>query len=181
MGSPALTPASLNKPCLSSFLLSRIPPKTIAYKVRIGSGSGVAPNRWQAFIWTNVDCFPHVVNCKCLEFNCHPCISATYFCVLINKCVWIFMPRPLGAGGIMFLGCLPNRWSVHPSEAWNTLFPPVHGSVGPSDQPLPFYGMSVCPSVCAERFPGICWRTLGGNGLKFCMLMYHDHLQNWLD
>ena len=53
------------------------------------------------------------------------------------------MPPPLGAGGIMFSGCP----SVRPSEAWNTLFWPVHGSVGPPDQPLPFYGMSVRPSV----------------------------------
>ena len=30
-------------------------------------------------------------------------------------------------------------------------------------------------------FPGISRRTHGGNGLKFCMLMYPDHLQNWLD
>ena len=29
-------------------------------------------------------------------------------------------------------------------------------------------------------FPGISWGTHGGNGLKFCMLMYLDHLQNWL-
>ena len=29
-------------------------------------------------------------------------------------------------------------------------------------------------------FPGISRRTHGGNGLKFCMLMYLDHLQNWL-
>ena len=42
-----------------------------------------------------------------------------------------FMPPPLGAGGIMFSGCP----SVRPSEAWNTLFWPVHGSVGPPDQP----------------------------------------------
>ena len=40
--------------------------------------------------------------------------------------------------------------------------------------------MSVCPSVRPERFPGICRRTHGGNGLKFDMLMYLDHLQNWL-
>ena len=40
---------------------------------------------------------------------------------------------------------------------------------------------SVCPSVRPERFQGICQRMLGGNGLKFCMLMYLDHLQNWLD
>ena len=74
--------------------------------------------------------------------------------------------------------------SVRPSEAWNTLVWPVHGSFGPPDQPWAFYGMSVCPSVCPslrqERFPGICRRTHGGNGLKFYMLMYLDHLQNWL-
>ena len=29
-------------------------------------------------------------------------------------------------------------------------------------------------------FPGISWRTHGGNGLKFCMLVYLDHLQNLL-
>ena len=40
--------------------------------------------------------------------------------------------------------------------------------------------LSVCPSVRPERFPGICRRTHGGNGLKFCMLMYLDRLQNWL-
>ena len=84
------------------------------------------------------------------------------------------MPPPLGPGGIMFSGCP----SVRPSEARNTLFPPVHGSVGPSDQPWPFYGMSVRLSVRPERFPGICRKTHGGNGLKYCMLMYLDHLQN---
>ena len=29
-------------------------------------------------------------------------------------------------------------------------------------------------------FPGISWRTHGGNGLKYGMLLYPDHLQNWL-
>ena len=29
-------------------------------------------------------------------------------------------------------------------------------------------------------FPGISRRMHGGNGLKFCTLMYPDHLQNWL-
>ena len=29
-------------------------------------------------------------------------------------------------------------------------------------------------------FPGISRGTHGGNGLKFCMLMYLDHLENWL-
>ena len=100
-----------------------------------------------------------------------------WFCMEYFVWYCVFMPPPLGAGGIMFSGCP----SVSQSEAQNTLFPPVHRSVGPSDQPLPFYGMSVCPSVRPERFLGICWRTHGGNGLKFYMLMYLDHLQNWLD
>ena len=39
---------------------------------------------------------------------------------------------------------------------------------------------SVCPSVRPERFPGICRKTHRGNGLKFYMLMYLDHLHNWL-
>ena len=48
-----------------------------------------------------------------------------------NAGILLIMPPPLGAGGIMFSGCP----SVRPSEAWNTLFWPVHGSVGPPDQP----------------------------------------------
>ena len=64
-----------------------------------------------------------------------------------------FMPLPLGAGGIMFSGCP----SVRPPEAWNTLFWPVHGSVGPPDQPWPFYGMSVRPSVHPSVHPSVRW------------------------
>ena len=30
-------------------------------------------------------------------------------------------------------------------------------------------------------FPGISWRTHWVNGLAFCMLMYREHLQNWVD
>ena len=29
-------------------------------------------------------------------------------------------------------------------------------------------------------FPGISWKTHGGNDLKFCMLMYLDHFLKWL-
>ena len=39
---------------------------------------------------------------------------------------------------------------------------------------------SVRPSFRPERWPSICRRTNGGNGLKFYMLMYPDHLQNRL-
>ena len=92
----------------------------------------------------------------------------------------IIMPPPLGAGGIMFSGCP----SVRPSEAWNTLFWPVHGFVAQPYQRWPFYGMSVRPSVRLsvrpERFPGNCRRMHGGNSLRFYMLMYLDHLQTWL-
>ena len=40
--------------------------------------------------------------------------------------------------------------------------------------------MSVRPSVRPERFLGICRRLHWGIGLKFYMLMYLHHLQNWL-
>ena len=50
---------------------------------------------------------------------------------------------------------LSVRPSVRPSEAWNTLFWHVHGSVGPPDQPLPFYGMSVRPSVRPSVCPSV--------------------------
>ena len=108
-----------------------------------------------------------------------PILSGIYMIVCI-MCAFYCYASALGAGGIMFLGCP----SIRPSEAWNTLIWPVHGSVGPSDQPWPFYGMSFHPSVCLsvrpERFLGICGRTHGGNSLKFYMLMYLDHLQKWL-
>ena len=63
--------------------------------------------------------------------------------------------------------------SVRLSETWNNLFSHVHGSVGPSDQPWPFCGMSVRPSVrrgfrafAGERIEGMvwnfaCWCILG--------------------
>ena len=89
----------------------------------------------------------------------------------------IFMPPPLGAGGIMFSGCPSVRPSVrslkHPllTCTWVvTILRHVRPSVRPS----------ICPSVRLERFPGICRRTHRGNGLKFYMLMYLDRLQNWL-
>ena len=75
---------------------------------------------------------------------------------------WIFMPPPLGAGAIMFSGCP----SLRPCEAWNTLFWPVHGSVGPPDQPLPFYCMSVGPSVRPSLRPSVPrgFRAFAGEG-----------------
>ena len=56
------------------------------------------------------------------------------------------------------LTCTWVRWSTRPTA---TVLRPVR------------------PSVRPERFPGICRRTHRGNGLKFHMLMYLDHLQNW--
>ena len=91
----------------------------------------------------------------------------------------IFMPRPLGAGCIMFSGCP----SVRPKPEIPS-FDLYIGSLVHPTNPLNRNRFTACPSVClsvrSERFPGICRRTQGGNGLKFYMLMYLDHLQNWL-
>ena len=102
------------------------------------------------------------------------------------KCRWdnIFMPPPLGAGGIMFSGCPSVRPSVRPKPE----IPSFDLYIGPLVHPTNHYRFtaypsvrpSVCPSVRPERFPGICRRMHGGISLKFYMLMYLDHLQNWL-
>ena len=52
--------------------------------------------------------------------------------------------------------------------------------MGPLVHPTNRNRFTACPSVRAERFPGICRRMHAGIGLKFYMLMYLDHLQNWL-
>ena len=83
------------------------------------------------------------------------------------------MPQPLGAGGIMFSGCPSVRSLKYPLLTckwvrWSTR--PIVTVIRPS----------ICPSVRPERFPGICLRMHAGIGLKFYMLMYLDHLQNWL-
>ena len=64
------------------------------------------------------------------------------------------------------LTCTWVRWSTRPTV---TVLRHVRPSVC----------LSVRPSVRLERFPGICWRTHGGNGPNFYMLMCLDHLQNW--
>ena len=86
------------------------------------------------------------------------------------------------------------------SEAWNNLFSPVHGSVGPSDQPWLFYGMSVRPSVwrgfwafAGEHIGGMvwnfaCWCILGTFRTDYIMVMvcwfssfwHHFDLVKWV-
>ena len=95
-----------------------------------------------------------------------------------------FMPPPLGAGGIMFSGCPSVRPSVRSLKYPLLTCTWVRWSTRPTVTVLrhvrPSVRPSVCPSVRPERFPGICRRTHGGNGLKFYVLMYLDRLQNWL-
>ena len=94
------------------------------------------------------------------------------------------MPPPLGAGGIMFSGCPSVRPSVRPKPEIPSfdlyMGPLVHPTNRYRFTACPSVRPSVCPSVRPERFPGICRRTHGRNGPKFYMLMYPDHLQNWL-
>ena len=93
------------------------------------------------------------------------------------------MPPPLGAGGIMFSGCPSVRPSVRSLKYPLLTCTWVRWSTRPTVTVLrhvrPFVRPSVRPSVRPERFPGICRRMHGGIGLKFYMLMYLDHLQNW--
>ena len=84
------------------------------------------------------------------------------------------MHPPLGAGGIMFLGCPSVRPTRKPEIPSFDLY------MGPLVHPTNRDRFTACPSVRPEKFPGICRRSHGGNGLKFYMLMYLDLLQNWL-
>ena len=77
--------------------------------------------------------------------------------------------------------CLSVRLSVHLSVRPKPKIPSFHLYMGPLVHPTKNDRFSACPSVHLERFLGISWRPHGGNGLKFCMRMYPDHLQNWLD
>ena len=101
-----------------------------------------------------------------------------------TRFVYFVMPPPLGAGGIMFSGCPSVRPSVRPKPEIPSfdlhMGPLVHPTNRNRFTACPSVRPYVCPSVRPERFPGICRRTHGGNGLKFYMLMYLDSLQNWL-
>ena len=107
-------------------------------------------------------------------YNCIAIISMSSckkdinkFCpILWNDKFSIFMPPPLGAGGIMFSGCP----AVRLSEGWNIAFPHLHESVGPPKKRWPFSGMSVRPSVrpsvrrgfrafAGERMEGMAWNV----------------------
>ena len=58
---------------------------------------------------------------------------------------------------------------------------PKYPYVGPLVHPTNCNYFLNSPSVHPDRFPGISQRMHRGNGLKFCTLMYLDHIQNWLD
>ena len=96
--------------------------------------------------------------------------------------------------------------SVRPSVRPTPEIPSFDLYIGPLVHPTNGNGFTACPSVCPPvrpsgevsghfsnfgiiftkwngsnlGFPGIFRRTHGWNGLKFCTLMYLDHLQNWL-
>ena len=88
---------------------------------------------------------------------------------------FVMLP-PLGAGGIMFSGCP----SIRPQpKIRNTLYPPVHGSVGSSDQPWPFAASpSVRPSVCLSvrssfwTFEGKHMEGMAWNFTYCCILTF---------
>ena len=84
----------------------------------------------------------------------------------------IFMPPPLGARGIMFLGC--------PSIRLKPEIPSFHLYMGPLVHPTNRYCFTACPSVrrgfrafTGERMEWMAW--------NFALPLYLDHLQNWLD
>ena len=105
-------------------------------------------------------------------------LYSVYVCCALDNT--FFMPPPLGAGGIMFSGRPSVRPSVRSLKYPLLTCTWIRWSTRPTVTVLQHVRPSVRPSVLPERFPGICRRMHGGIGLKFYMLMYLDHLQNWL-
>ena len=82
----------------------------------------------------------HELQWDCL-FGVWVYFANRYLCYHMDNINQIFMPPPLGARDILFAGCP----FVRPPEARITPFSPIHASVGPSDQPWPFFGLSLRP------------------------------------
>ena len=74
---------------------------------------------------------------------------------------FIYMPQPLGAGGIMFSGCPSVRSLKYP----HLTFSWVRSSTRPTVTVLRHVRPSASPSV-RRGFREFARRTLGGNGLK---------------
>ena len=84
---------------------------------------------------------------------------------------------------------LSIRPSVHPSIHLSVHPKPeissFHLYMGPLGHPTNCDHFAACPSIhlsvpLSREILSISWRTHGGNGLKLYVLMYLDHLQNWL-
>ena len=88
-----------------------------------------------------------------------------------------FMPLPSGARSITFSGCPSRRLSVISPKYHVSTCAWVRWSIWPTVTVLWQFRLS----VRTERFPGVSQRTHGSSGLRFGVLMYPGHLQNWLD
>ena len=93
-------------------------------------------------------------------------------CLSVRLSVTPFYASAFRRRSIMFSGCP----SVRPKPE----IPSFGLYMGPLVHPTNRNRLTACPSVRPERFTGICRRMHGGISLKFYMLMYLDHLQNWL-
>ena len=73
--------------------------------------------------------------------------------------------------------------SVHPSICLSVRLP-VYPSQQQTDSPLLRLltgQLTLRPSICPKRFPGVFLTTHGRNGVTFGMQMSPHYLQNWLD
>ena len=97
------------------------------------------------------------------------------------------MPPPLGAGGIMLSVHPSGGVSGHlPENAWRKWPESFHADVSWPSLEMWSVDFSIFCIILTSwngsnlGVPGMSWRTHEGNGLKFCTLVYLDHLKNWL-
>ena len=100
--------------------------------------------------------------------------------------VWLYLWNTKGEWGIMDSPCLSvwptvTRVTNRPTDV-PSIYPSIHQSIHFSIWILPdrLTGqLTFRPSILRCFFNS--WRTHEKNSLKFSMLIYADHLQNWLD
>ena len=136
----------------------------------------VIPMTWGGIVCHTDEILPRAESSSdgLLKLRCQGILTTLHRSYYIHSSHLVMLP-PLGTGGIMFSGCP----SIRPKpEIPLTTSTWVRWSVRPTVTVLRHVRPSVRLSVRLERSPGICQRTHGANGLKFCMLLYLGHFQN---
>ena len=151
--------------------------------------------------WSSIEEVPYCFSRSSVKFQGHIALKIVEF-----DSNWAFLDCNSSLNTLMAMKCCtkletakkrcPIAFQFHPSNfkvTWDKTSPNLtqigrFRTIGrsqlsnPSDLPCYNFGAILTKWNGSNLgFPGIFTKTHLGNGLKFCMLMYLDHFQNWLD